>query len=183
MNMNRDISEKIISSTQYVNEENYWINRLAGELEKTTFPYDFNITGEYKSMPGYITFTIPREIYLKIIEISKSSAPKIFMILTAGLVGLLDIYSYNRNKDIIIGTPIYKQETEEEFINTVLALKNHIDENMSFKELLRQVRQTVIEANENANYPIETLLYQLDLPLNAEDFPLICCSNTIGEYS
>jgi amino acid adenylation domain-containing protein len=44
---------------------------------------------------------------------------------------------------------------------------------MTFKELLLQVRQTIIEANDNCNYPVEVLAKQLGKPYSKEDdFPL-----------
>jgi len=44
---------------------------------------------------------------------------------------------------------------------------------MPFKELLlNRVRPTIIEATENQNYPIETLLFKLDMPFSTEEFPL-----------
>jgi len=68
---------------------------------------------------------------------------RLHMVLAAGVVVLLDKYTYKGSKDIIIGVPIYKQEIEGDFINTLLALRNRLTEGMSFKELLLEVRKTV----------------------------------------
>lgn len=45
---------------------------------------------------------------------------------------------------------------------------------MTFKQLLVLMRQTLLEAVEHQNYPIEALLHKLDLPLPApgDRFPL-----------
>jgi non-ribosomal peptide synthetase component F len=43
---------------------------------------------------------------------------------------------------------------------------------MSFKELLLQVRQCIIEAAENQNFPLETLPQDLNLPVSPAEFPL-----------
>jgi len=82
------------------------------------------------------------------------------------------LHKYTGQTDIILGTSIYKQESEGHFVNTVLALRNRSDDRMTFKDLLLQVRQTILEANENQNYPIETLLYRLNIPYTQTDFPL-----------
>jgi amino acid adenylation domain-containing protein len=71
-----------------------------------------------------------------------------------------------------VGAPIYKQEITGKFINTILAIRNKLEREMTFKELLLQVRATFLEATENQNYPIETLLYKLDIESTEEDFPL-----------
>ncbi|MGE5340426.1 MAG: hypothetical protein ACM3SY_02985 [Candidatus Omnitrophota bacterium] len=66
---------------------------------------------------------------------------------------------YWLNTDMIIGTPVFQSSGEpEKLINSVLAIRNQLDDGMSFKDLLFQVRQTIIEAGENQNYPFEVLV-------------------------
>jgi amino acid adenylation domain-containing protein len=75
------------------------------------------------------------------------------------------LYRYTGNRDILVASPIYKQDIEGEFINTVFVLRNRLTDNMTFKELLLQVKQTIVEAVENQNYPIKILMEQLNMPL------------------
>jgi amino acid adenylation domain-containing protein len=103
-------------------------------------------------------------------KLSKGSDYTLHMILAAALTTLL--YRYNNNDDITLGMPIYRQKSDREFLNTALVVRNQVNGNMNFKELLLQVRQTIVEANENQNYPLETLLYQLNMPATGNDFPL-----------
>ncbi|MCP4154363.1 MAG: amino acid adenylation domain-containing protein, partial [bacterium] len=79
---------------------------------------------------------------------------------------------YTGSGDIIVGDPIYKQETESDFSNTVLVLRNNITGSMTFKQLLMQVRQTVVDAVENYSYPVEILAEQLGYHNSKDDFPL-----------
>ena len=58
------------------------------------------------------------------------------------------------------------------FVNTVVVLRNHVHHQLTFKELLLQVRQTIIHAVENQNYPIEVLLRKLKMPASGSNFPL-----------
>jgi len=104
-------------------------------------------------------------------KLSNGSHPRLHMILIAGLVSLL--FKYSSNKDIIVGTAIYKQDIEGEFINTVLALRNQLQDHITFKELLLQVRQTIAEAVENQNFPIELIFQKLKIPFSkTDDFPI-----------
>nr|NIM14698.1 amino acid adenylation domain-containing protein [Candidatus Aminicenantes bacterium]NIM81428.1 amino acid adenylation domain-containing protein [Candidatus Aminicenantes bacterium]NIN20828.1 amino acid adenylation domain-containing protein [Candidatus Aminicenantes bacterium]NIN44614.1 amino acid adenylation domain-containing protein [Candidatus Aminicenantes bacterium]NIN87430.1 amino acid adenylation domain-containing protein [Candidatus Aminicenantes bacterium] len=75
-------------------------------------------------------------------------------------------------RDIVVGAPIYKQEMEGDFINTVLPLRNRLDHHMTFKELLLEVRQTLTRAAENQGYPMEVLLEELNLENTEKEFPL-----------
>ncbi|HLP47044.1 MAG TPA: amino acid adenylation domain-containing protein, partial [Candidatus Kapabacteria bacterium] len=158
-------------------EENYWLNRLSGELERCCFNDDHKKTNEDESNePKHrsirqLEFNINGDLYLKLIKLSAGSLPRLHMILTTGLIILIN--RYTGIEDVIIGAPIYKQEIETEFVNTILVLRNRLTPRMSFKELLLQVRQTLNETVENQNYPIEMILDKLKIPYNiAEDFPL-----------
>ncbi|MCK5057968.1 MAG: amino acid adenylation domain-containing protein, partial [Candidatus Aminicenantes bacterium] len=109
------------------------------------------------------SFTIPPEILSPLLKIVSGSDTRLHMFLAAAVITLLNKYN-NDTRDIIIGVPVYKQEKEGKFINTVLTLRNELTPGMSFKELLLQVRRVLKEAVEHQNYPIETLLYNLDVP-------------------
>lgn len=152
-----------LSGSQNIKEGNYWLEKLSGELQKSCFPYDRqpgakSRTGKVREKP----FQLNGEILTRLKKISSGSDIRLHMLLVTVITVLLA--KYNRgSRDIIIGVPVYKQEKAGKFINTVLALRNRLHEEMSFKELLLQVRQTLSEAVEHQNYPIETLLYNLNI--------------------
>ncbi|UCH93757.1 MAG: amino acid adenylation domain-containing protein, partial [Candidatus Aminicenantes bacterium] len=174
MNRERNFSRKTaIAAVQYGKEGEYWLKKFSGDLQKTSFPYDYpkskpQMDGEKKDVVKF-EFTSPA--VSKLLELSKGLEHRLYIILAANLVVLL--HKYTGNKDIIIGSPILKQEREGDFINTTLALRNQLDEDITFKELLLdRVRPTITEANQHQNYPIETLLFQLNMTAHQGDFPL-----------
>ncbi|MCP4152985.1 MAG: AMP-binding protein, partial [bacterium] len=61
---------------------------------------------------------------------------------------------------------------EGDFINTVLAFRNVVNRDMTFKELLLQMRQTIVEADEHQDYPLELLPELLEMSFPEEDFPI-----------
>jgi amino acid adenylation domain-containing protein len=171
------ISGKVaLAASEYGEERDYWLNKLAGEIVKTSFPAAPSGTEnidprENESQPMKSVKTrLEGSLFLRLMKVSKRSHYTLHMILAAAVTALLN--KYTGNKDIIVGTPIYKQETGKEFLNTVLVLRNQLPPHMSFQELLLQVRQTIVEANDNQNYPVETLLYHLKIPFSGKDFPL-----------
>ncbi|MGD2091071.1 MAG: amino acid adenylation domain-containing protein, partial [Candidatus Aminicenantes bacterium] len=170
----RDSAGKVtFAASQYGKEKQYWLNQFSGELKKSSFPYDHFPTTMDPVGTGtdVVNFSFPRETSWELIQLSKDIQHRLYMILTAGLVALL--YKYTGNTDIIFGSPIFKQEREGEFINTVLPLRIQINERITYKELLLQgVRPTVTEATEHQNYPVETLLFQLGMPVSGKEFPL-----------
>ncbi len=163
-------SKQEMAAAQNIKERDYWLDKLSGDLVKSGFPTDIKdptMTGEGSATAA---FTWTGELYDKLIRLCSGYDQVLHMALAAGTIALLS--RYTGNMDIVIGVPIYRQEVEGEFVNTVLALRTRLDEKMSFKELLIQVRQAMIEAAENQNYPIESLLYKLKIPESADGFPL-----------
>jgi tyrocidine synthetase-3 len=171
---NRIFSSKAaFAANEYGKEREYWTKKFSGEFKKSNFPYDYNYVAStsIKNKQDSINFRFSHQSFLKLMELRSGLDHRLYMVLAAGLVVLL--YKYTGNNDITIGAPIFKQESGENFINTVLALRNRIDDRTTFIELLlNRVRPTIVEANENQNYPIETLLFQLNIPFSESEFPL-----------
>jgi amino acid adenylation domain-containing protein len=153
----------------HARERHYWLNKLSGEWEKSAFIYDSPKRSGPRSFQR-APFRFEGESFSALMGLSAKSDRRLFMILLAHLVVLL--YKYTGSTDVIVGMPIYKQEKEGDFINTVLALRNTFKPDISFKELLLQVRQAVEEAVKHQNYPIEALMHKLNLRVSEEHFPL-----------
>jgi amino acid adenylation domain-containing protein len=171
----RILSDRLIlASGQNVKERDYWLENLSGDLGTTHFFPDHPPGTPGQAIPpDQVTFECTGEPLGRLSKLSGGADYKLHMVLVAVVVTLLD--RYGNTGDIIVGVPVYRQEPNIDFINTVLALRNRLTAGMTFKELLLQVRQTMIKAVENQNYPIEILVKQLGLSLPktpGEDFPL-----------
>jgi amino acid adenylation domain-containing protein len=179
MTYREDTDRLTIAAQENPGERRYWLKNLEGELIKTGFPYDGNKNKTAASTPGstdfqpaVLTFVLAEPSVRQLLKLSKGVDHTLHMILTAAWVLLLA--RYTGNKDIIVGTTIYKQKRgiESGFINTVLPLRFTLTGGMTFKDLLLHVREIVLNANKNQNYPIEVLLEELNLPLSEDASPL-----------
>lgn len=170
MREERDHFKSAAVASQYTKEKDYWLNKLSGEIVKSSFPYDFKPVDSENHCISSLKFKFSRELFSELIRLSDAFAPKIYIILTAGLLVLLK--KYLGRDDIILGSPIYKQEFEGEFSNTILVLRTNIQDDMLFKQVLLETRQCIIEADENQSYPIERLIDKLNLQSNDGYFPL-----------
>ncbi|UCH98246.1 MAG: hypothetical protein JSV88_15760, partial [Candidatus Aminicenantes bacterium] len=167
---NSDYSSKLtIAAGQNIKERDYWLNQLSGFTGKSTFPYDRSAAG---SEIEILKFKLSPGLFSKIVSLSKGSDYRIHMIMVTGIVLLLHKYTYPCSEDITVGIPTYKQDVEGELINTVLAIRNQVNPDKTFKELLLQVSRVIFQANEHQNYPIDTLLYKLNMQKSENDFPL-----------
>jgi amino acid adenylation domain-containing protein len=174
---NKDYSENmVIAAGRHSKERDYWLKKFTGNLVISSFSCNYKkrsttvSAGEPGPRMERVKFGFPGELAAQIMKLSAGVDHTLHLILVTVVVALL--HRRTGNHDIILGVPIYKQEIDAEFINTVLALRNRVYPHITFKELLLQVKQTLLEANDNQNYPIQTLLYKLNLPVGGENFPL-----------
>ena len=159
----------ILAASQHPQERDYWLNNLSRPPVKSNFPYDHKNKASEWRFDG-IPFRFSGEFFENLMKLSNRSDYSLNAILAAGLTVLL--YKYTGDTDIIIGAPIYKQEKEGEFINTVLALRNTLGETMTFRGLLVQMSQVIYNSTENQDFPLEILLDDLKLTRTGIDFPL-----------
>jgi amino acid adenylation domain-containing protein len=163
MNSRESMVDYIIAADQFEKEKQYWLDKLQGELVKPHFPYDYplNNNEHLQQEHQHIDFRFTREIDSRLLSIANNSEIRLFMLLVAGLLVLL--HKYTGKKDIMIGSPILKQEVHGDFVNTMLILKHRLEDKTNFKELMYIVKQTLVEASKNQNYPITSLTRELDL--------------------
>lgn len=145
-------------------ELQYWRDKLSD------LPPDLEIPGDLKkpSNPtfegGVARFTLPDNLYLAIISLSRKLQVTSFMILIG--VWKLLLFRYSGQSDILVGTPSgrrHKAETENLiglFINN-LVIRNKIDPNIKFSEFLATIKSTAIDAYSNDQTPYEILTDQL----------------------
>lgn len=155
-------------------EKNYWLDRFANGTGGVRFPFDFNDPGLRERHD--ISFELAGDLYIRLQVLSKKSSHTLHIILAAALALLLDKYNgvtAGAPEGVVtIGTPIYRQQKEAEFVNTVLPLRSTLSGDMTFKELLLQMKQTVMEAHQYQNYPMQVLTEHLGLEFSQLDFPL-----------
>jgi tyrocidine synthetase-3 len=162
--------ELAVAANQNIKEKEFWLNKLSGDLVKSSFPFDFIKGVQAETSTKMINIQFSKKVCGQLMKLSKGSDYTLYVILVAGLLVLIN--KYTNNRDILIGAPIYKQDIENDFINTILVLRSRLGENMTFKQLLLQVRQTIFEATENYNYPLEILPERLGIPDSNDGFPL-----------
>ncbi|MEV2395949.1 amino acid adenylation domain-containing protein [Paenibacillus larvae] len=158
---NRFMNQMIIIN-QHQNEWEYWHQNLTGEIGITEFPGDAVMVQAIAEPNKRMTFdfTLPESAAAQLIKLGGNSDYAIHVILFSEVAVLLN--KYTGNEDIVMGSPIYRQEgIDGEFINTMLPLRTRVEAGMSFKELLLQVRQIVADAVEHQNFPIDLLFDQL----------------------
>jgi amino acid adenylation domain-containing protein/non-ribosomal peptide synthase protein (TIGR01720 family) len=165
---------------QYLSDEvlqsklDYWKHKLSG-VEPLELPADF-VRPAIQSMKGAVVkSTIDKALANQLLTLSQAEGATLFMTLCSAFNILL--YKYTGQHDICIGTPIAgRQQQEVEgligfFVNT-LALRNQVNGEQSFRELLRQVKQTTLEAYQQQDVPFEKIVEVLGVQRDMSRTPV-----------
>lgn len=154
---------------------NYWKQQLSGKISVLELPTD-------KRRPVIQTFAgkkhnlaLPKHLSVAVKNLSQAEGVTLFMTLLTVFETLL--YSWSNQEDIIVGTPVigrYHAETQKLigfFINT-LVLRTDLSGNPTFRELLKRVKEVVVEAYDHQDVPFEKLVEELQPKRNLSYNPL-----------
>ncbi len=171
--MFRQIEENLLLfSAKFAKQKDYWLNKLPGNLSKTKIFDDYPIpvsprTSE-EGKPGEkrkrVSIAFSPDLSQKLLKLSKSSDLSLYIILLAGIKAL--IYRYTNREEITVISPIYGENVTDETINDLLFIYDTVSGDLTFKDLLLKISQSVIEAYENQDYPQEKLM---EILLDADD--------------
>lgn len=169
--LRRKISPKqTILAAQNRREKEYWLNHLSGIAEKTAFPYDYAGSPAGTGTLEAIRCVFPAPLAEKLWKLSNHSDLRLHMILLAGVQVLL--HKYTAGKDLLLSTPVYQAPDLADAVNEILPIRGQLPAGVTFKALLLQTRQTLVEADTHKNYPVELVVDQLDLPFVTEPLAL-----------
>ncbi|MDP4195847.1 MAG: amino acid adenylation domain-containing protein [Bacteroidota bacterium] len=143
----------------------YWKNKLSGKLPVLDLPID-NARPQVQSFKGssrsiFFSQNLTEEIH----NISKQFVTTPFVLLLSAFNVLL--HRYSLNDDIIVGTP-FAGRTSKDFNNTVgyfvnpVAIRTRVQGDLRFCDLIENVRQSVREASEYQDYPINLIIEDLN---------------------
>jgi amino acid adenylation domain-containing protein len=159
---------EILNETTLNSKLDYWKNKLR-DTAPLNLPTDFP-RPTLKSIAGdIIGFTVEKELAAKIQNLSQKQGTSLYMTLLAAFKILL--FKYARQNDISVGTSIANRPLKELdgligfFVNTI-TLRSEVTEDLTFEELLQQVKITTLGAYANKEVPfekvVETVVKQRD---------------------
>jgi amino acid adenylation domain-containing protein len=141
-------------------EQKYWLEKLEGYSRKVAFPYDPETeiipADTMESVMESVTLSAPDHVMTGLERVGKGNPHAVHVVLTAAVQ--LQLNKYTGAEDIVLGTPIYRQGNPGTLINSAVAIRTAIEPCKNFKNMLIQVRETVVEAIANQNYPLKELV-------------------------
>ncbi|MBX2876157.1 MAG: amino acid adenylation domain-containing protein [Saprospiraceae bacterium] len=142
----------------------YWTQKLGGELPILKLPVDHIPPPQASFRGAFHKQSFSPELSKQLQAIASQEGVTLFIFLLTAFKVLLSKYS--GQKDIVIGTPFSNRDqlSLQEligFFNDTLVLRSDLENDPSFRTLLGQVQQTVLEAFSHKNVPFELLVREL----------------------
>jgi amino acid adenylation domain-containing protein len=136
-------------------EKDYWFGKLAGEIHPCGLPLDFRRAGSTSGAEQTLDFAPDRDVVEKIATVSRGNEALLFAILVGALK--ICLHKYTGMDDILVGSAIHERHKNAAFSNSVLVLRDWVEDGMSVRQLLDEIRHTLAEAYANQRYPFERL--------------------------
>ncbi len=155
---------------------NYWTNQLTEAPTLLELPTDHPRPAVQTGQGQTVTFNLGMDLSQRLKQLAQQQKTTLFMLLLAVFGTLLCRYS--GQKDMVIGSPIANRTRKEfesliGFFANTLALRLQIDENSTFEELLRQVRQMTLDAYVHQDLPFSHVVDALNVERSPSYSPLV----------
>lgn len=142
----------------------YWRQKLDGLSPYLELPLGRPYPDQRSMVGDTVAFELPSSLRESMAQIGRDSGCTAFMTFLAAFALL--IFRFCRQRDFCIGSPVTLRKHIETqrmiglFLNMV-AFRVRIPLEQSFREILRQVRATALEAYEHSDVPFQTLVRAL----------------------
>lgn len=176
-----------ISSNKLIPIKNYWYKRYSDfEIPVINLPYDFS-KSDIKTFNGEkLYFKFEPSLMKRIKQIANKFNVSDYMIFLSCLYLLL--YKYSSQENIIIGSPIEARNDIKlnniigNFVNNI-ALNLKINPDLSFENLILEVKDSVLNALSNQPYPYDLLVKDLKIPSNLSLFDVVLAYQNEMDYT
>ncbi|MCU7496664.1 MAG: amino acid adenylation domain-containing protein [Ignavibacteria bacterium] len=153
----------------------YWRGKLKDSPQFLELPVDRPRPHVQSYNGSFISFLLSKEVSDSVKKIDRNYGVTLFMSLLSVFQVLL--FRYSRQNDILIGTPIANRNRGDiedliGFFVNILVLRVHVTDGMKFSDLLRQTKETALEAYTYQDLPFEMLLDALQLERSMSYTPL-----------
>ncbi|MFE5794732.1 amino acid adenylation domain-containing protein [Streptomyces sp. NPDC056503] len=164
----------------------HWKQRLAGTPGVLNLPTDRPRPARYGTRGGRVVREPSPGLLARCAEAGREESASTFMVLYTALAATL--HRYSGDTDLCVGTPMANRPDRDTeglvgmVMNTV-ALRATFTPDTSFRTLLRQARDTVLDAAAHQECPLPSVVDALGLPRTPDRTPLFQSMITVHDHA
>ncbi len=160
-----------IYNSKLKKEKEYWQEKLSGQLTPVSIPLDFKRTRPEKAPAELLRLDIAPELSQKLL---KFCSDNLELFLSAAVTAVkICLHRYTGLEDIIVGSAIHKKHADATPLNRILVFRDVLNDEMSIRDLLHSVKNTLLEAYTHQKYPLESMLAEIGAISGTEGLGLL----------
>ena len=177
--------KKWLSNEILNNQLAYWKEQLSDIPRIINLPLDRPRPAIQSSKGATFSFTFPEKLLAPLQKLIRESGVTNYMVLLTAFQVLL--HRYTGQDDILVGTPIANRNRKEIesligfFVNT-LVIRTRFADQITFRELLKQVRTNTIDAYTYQDLPFELLVETLQPERDLSHTPIFQVAFSLQNY-
>ncbi|HEY2961419.1 MAG TPA: AMP-binding protein, partial [Pyrinomonadaceae bacterium] len=154
--------------------KDYWLEKLAGDLVVTGLPLDHRRSRRAVRNKERLSFSINAETEARLRKLTGNDESLLFVTFIMALNVCL--FKYTGNEDIIVGTTAYDSAS----MNRLLALRTRVTADLTVKQLLLDIKDTLVEAYAHQKFSFERLVELLNVEHLPHRMPLFDLMVVLG---
>jgi len=148
----------------------YWSRLLSGELPVLSLPHDRPRSAALAPAAAIHGFWIDATLLRELSVLGKAESATLFMVLLAAYQLLLGAWS--AQSEVLVGAPVAGRPSAYSevvgYFANMIAYRSQLTSALSFRDFVRQVRGTVLEALDHQDYPFSLLVERLRLARSSQ---------------
>ncbi|MCM3338069.1 non-ribosomal peptide synthase/polyketide synthase [Paenibacillus sp. MER TA 81-3] len=175
---------KWLTETELQHQLDYWTDKLGDADHVLELPTDRPRPAVQMFHGDIRSLHIGEDVVRTLRELSRKEGASLFMAMLAAFQTFL--YRHTGKHDLSVGTPIANRGMSEVegligfFVNT-LVMRSDLSGNLTYRQLLKQVRKTALEAYSNQDLSFERLVDALQPERSVSHAPLFQVMFTMDE--
>ncbi len=151
----------VLDADQLEEKAAYWKQHLSGVPDAITLPFDRPRPKQADYLGGRVEVQVPGDVAARLSALARSCDATLFMVLETTFAVLL--HRLGGDEDVVIGTAVGgRPRLELErligfFVNTV-PLRHRFGSGETFEDCLGRNRQTILDAFEHSDVPLEAVV-------------------------
>ncbi len=147
-------------------DQNYWLQKFAGDLVVTSLPLDHHRSARAVTEKERLLFHLDTETEARLKKLTGNNESLLFV--TFIMAFNICLFKYTGNEDIITGTTTYYSTS----MNRLLALRTRVTPDLTVKQLLLSIKETLAEAYAHQKFSFERLIELLNVEHLPHRMPL-----------